>query len=446
MQPPPQRWPKRKNAVWRLYDAPIYRDWAFWATAFFTVTSPWAIIDAPENQNKGIAALLLAALLATILIVGLFAVFPALVRLWVRRWRWSRMQRRIEPGHRQASHMMAQGADTSTPGVVMRAPSTDVQASAGAQVAASAEAPTKPPTEQLVPAPRLATIRSGAHLESEVLEQARSGMPYPVARSIRIIQLAEDPKELYESVLRGAEALSLVLGITTVSWCLERSSVTQQIRQLQSALMNRGVSLGLWHAAAQSAAEVAGKSPGSWPNMSESFRRGRGGSGLSADLALLVRERNNWAHGGAPRNKEEASQRIAPLLGAFERAVSATHFLTEAAWALIQRTTYRRREGDFEIKAQRVMGDHPDFSAITMVARNPFGEDCIYAMTPTGAVDLTPLVVPRFCPTCQQRELYHADRLDEANGLILKSFERGHVLISRDLDDERPRYLDEDVR
>ncbi len=48
-------------------------------------------------------------------------------------------------------------------------------------------------------------------------------------------------------------------------------------------------------------------------------------------------------------------------------------------------------------------------------------------------LDLTPMLVIRYCDQCRQPEVCHADRVDERAGVSLKSFARGHQVFDPDL-------------
>jgi hypothetical protein len=47
--------------------------------------------------------------------------------------------------------------------------------------------------------------------------------------------------------------------------------------------------------------------------------------------------------------------------------------------------------------AELAMGDHPEFERTTFVSGMPLADDTFYALTPTGALDLTPFIVMRYC-------------------------------------------------
>jgi hypothetical protein len=250
------------------------------------------------------------------------------------------------------------------------------------------------------------------------------------------VQQATDMKDTYEGVLRAAETLSVVLGITAATWARTYDVTTPDLLQFQRALLSRGVSWGLWLDVARSVERAMSQHPHAIPGMSEALRRGKGGAGLEPDLKTLVNERNRWAHGAGPRNGLEAAERLHEVFPPFLRSLERSRFLAETPWILTNDSKLRRREGDFQIQASRAMGDHPDFDYMVFTSQRALAEDVFYLRAGDAALDMTPLVVMRPCPTCHQREVAYADRLDERDGVALKTFDRGHVLFDRTLADE----------
>lgn len=282
----------------------------------------------------------------------------------------------------------------------------------------------------------LATLDLSSIQRNSVLTEARSSLPYPVARSVRKLQLAGDAREMYDVALRTAETLATVLGITGAAWARHRGVTTEALDKLEVAYVTRGVSQGHWIDVARSMESPLAREEGPVPGMADALRRGKGGSGLLYDLDQLVAEWNRWAHGAGPRNKPEAAERLAETMPHLERALERASFLTEWPWVLIEKSQWRRRERDFLVSASRAMGDHPDFDHMSITTTETLADDIFYILSPTGAIDLTPLVVIRPCPTCHQREVAYADKLDKNKGVSLKTFDRGHVLYEPSLVDE----------
>jgi hypothetical protein len=111
-------------------------------------------------------------------------------------------------------------------------------------------------------------------------------------------------------------------------------------------------------------------------------------------------------------------------------------FLANTPWVLVKAVSYRRTEGQFRVLGNRAMGDHPEFERIDLDSKVPLADDNFYALGPRGPIDMSPLVVMRYCPTCRQPEAFYADRTDPKQGVSLKSFGRGHVIFDPTLEQE----------
>ncbi|RZU32490.1 hypothetical protein BKA19_2185 [Blastococcus saxobsidens] len=249
------------------------------------------------------------------------------------------------------------------------------------------------------------------------------------------MQQSGDLKDAYENVLRAAETLSIVLGIISTIWAREHHVLTPELDQLQRGFA-RGVAWGHWLDVVRSIDRPMARHESALPGMADALKLKKGKTGLEPDLRQLLHERNRWAHGAGPRNNLEASERLGGVAPAFLRAVEAARFMAESPWLLVHDVKLRRREGDFHVQALSAMGDHPDFEHRSFTSPTPLAEDVFYLQSADGALDLTPLVVMRPCPTCHQKEVAYADRLEGKNRVALKTFDRGHVLVDDTLADE----------
>jgi hypothetical protein len=418
---PPPAGPKRRNAVLRLYDAPVYRDWAFWSTFGWGIFSGWAIGTAPSTSNlpRWVDALLAAAVFSVF-----FGIIPAFVRLQYRRWRWRRMNtdRKNEP-HAVSAPRSPAGSEQGP----QRKEGQVWQHDGGTKDTAA-------PPSRSAPA-SITSLSAEALASSSVLASCRASLQYPIARCVRTLQLATDPKDRYEAILDTAEAISVTLGATAAAWLRSESLGPETLAELQRSY-ERGVSQGTWHSVIRALERHSARHEGAIPGSVEALRFEKGGGGLLADLRVLLEERNRWAHGARPHNKSEAAARVVELFGPLERCLKKCGFLTGVPWILTQGSSYRRRHTDFEIIAQRAMGDHPEFERSRFASTTPLADDTFYALTLRGPIDLTPFVVIRYCHTCRQREVCHADRLDKKHGVALKSFTTGHVIFDDTLTEE----------
>jgi hypothetical protein len=164
----------------------------------------------------------------------------------------------------------------------------------------------------------------------------------------------------------------------------------------------------------------------------DATRRGKGGSGLLADLEVLLQERNRWAHGARPRSAIEAGLRVLEIGPALERAIDQVLPLAGSPWLLTQSSSFQR-DRRFSVSALRVMGDHPEFERTHFESALPLLDETFYLITTGGPIDLTPLVVMRYCETCRRPEVSYADKLDDKHGLALKTFANGHVIFDPSL-------------
>ncbi len=419
---PPPVPPKRRNAVVRLFDAPVHRDWTFWATVGWGVFAVGAIASSPSTSSS---PLWFDAVFGGILCATLFGVLPAIVRLKIRRWRWRRVS------SQQFLRQEVQGASQFPPDTGRSGSGIDDAPTSRSHN----QAPVYPTGASRKAEASITPISSGTLSSSAVLTACRASLQYPVARSVRTLQMATDPKDQYEAILHTSEAISVTLGVTAAAWLRSESIGSDALSELQQSY-RRGVSQGTWHSVIRAMGQYGVHHKTALHGSVEALRLGRGGTGLLADLRLLLEERNRWAHGARPRDKAEAATRVAQLLPPLEQALDKAQFLCNVAWVLAQGSSYRRRHGDFVVTVQRAMGDHPEFEASRMSSALPLADDTFYALGPGGPIDLTPFVVIRYCGTCMQREVCYADRLDQRHGVALKSFTSGHVIYDETLIEE----------
>ncbi|MDI2132558.1 hypothetical protein [Yinghuangia seranimata] len=173
------------------------------------------------------------------------------------------------------------------------------------------------------------------------------------------------------------------------------------------------------------------------PGLSAALEDGPGNIGLIESLDALREERNCAAHGGRPKSRPEAALRVQEQLPYLDAALAKTAFMGNLPWILIESCTLRRRAEVFDVTARGVMGDHPDYEILSYEWGAPVVNDCVYVMSPQGPAEMSPLIANLFCPRCRELELAYLQRINKADGMaLLKSFNRGHVLTSRELAEE----------
>ena len=163
------------------------------------------------------------------------------------------------------------------------------------------------------------------------------------------------------------------------------------------------------------------------PGMADAVKSGRGGTWLKSDLQQLTEERNLWAHGAGPRTRVEAAGRVAQFLPLLERAITELGFLAEIPWMLVNDAKLRRRAVDFQVHASKAMGDHPDFDVMEFTVVQAVAEEVFYLLTTHGLIDLHRLVVMEQCADLSSTRTRLRRQIDDKRGVVLKTFDRGHV-------------------
>ena len=415
-----------------------------WLTAFWAVFSPVAIASHPDPKSN--LPVWADASLAMVTFVLLFGVVPAALRLGYRRLRQRQQAVRsgnvsrtagptLPPRPYEPSRLPPNPWPSATfdPSNFQPAPTDAPKLSMGSQAPPPGSQRTSVPAPPAT-APEPPAASSSRDVEhSEVLRSARSSLQFPIARAAREVQLASDFRQQYEAIIRAAEALTVTLAISIAAAFRATGDSLAPLNALRSAYFERGVSLGHWQAVIKAAAKPIPDRSEPLPGMLEALRLGKGGAGLVPALDELVEERNRWAHGAGPRNNVEAGTRLEQMGRAIEAALAKAMFLHQHPWVLVSSSSYRRGAQQFAITAANVMADHPDFERRHFSSLVPLADDVVYMLTPNGAIDLTPFVVMRDCPECQQSELCYADRVYGSRGLSLKSFARGHIMYDTDL-------------
>jgi hypothetical protein len=268
-------------------------------------------------------------------------------------------------------------------------------------------------------------------------------LPYPVARAVRSLEFGRQPKEHYEAILAVAEGLTVALGALAAAWCRQYRRPVPSLVQLQEAYLRQGVSMGHWQAVVEDAAKASTGHPQGLSGLVEAVAYRPKGSSLMPQLRQLVRERNEWAHGSGPHTRIDAAVRVDQQLPAVLTALDRVAFLARDEWVLVEDANYRRIDRNFGITAQRVMGEHPEFEVVRFDSAEPLANEVLYVRTPHGYLPLSPFIVVRDCVICRQREVFYADRVQQGQGVVLKSFERGHKIHDQTLVDEVAAVLPE---
>lgn len=440
--PPSSALPKRPNAVLRLFDSPVHRDWAFW------MTIGWGFLAAasiPSSKEPSPLPTWLDTLIAIVVFIALFGIFPTWLRLLFRRWRRRRQQHEAEPPS------TAPRAPTRSAGPAMARPPLP-----GGPTLSARRTPQLPITPATTPQTSPTDPDRIAHQEdgsqpprtSQALMNARESLPHPVARAVRALQRAHAPKDQYEAMLEAAEILATTLTVTGAALLRGQidgrvtgdSDQRDQAQRGLAALRNglQRTTFGTWtNWLDQHLGPIADTQPDLIPGLRNALQDDGETPGILTDLRALQNERNRTSHGDKPRSPQESALRMVEFRPQLERALSKAAFLTGAPWLLTISCSYRPRPRAFEVVMQRVTGDHPDFECQSFTWAEPVANDTLYVLSSEGPLALAPLVASLLCDQCKQIEICYPSSVDRRTGpAVFKSFARGHEISAPELGDE----------
>ena len=449
--PPPMPRPRNRNSVLRLYDGPVYRDWAFWLTVGNVVlggVSMTASTAAPSTNP-----LWLDMILGAVLLGFMFGIVPAWLRLWIRRWTWRRRQRSpqtITPTQDaplqqpQPSQFPMQWAGPATWQQRTAMPEPRQQDHVPPQAPWNAPRPEQsagPPRPTSPPPPPPPGPNPSA---ADDLAVARGTLPHPVARSVRVLQQAHVPRDRYDAILDIAEALAITICVTVAAILRDQGKdassddpAARALATLRSAYTGPGAMFGTWTSWLTNLRPLLSQRPELIPGLSDALDVRGDIPGIVDELNTLRLERNRAAHGDRPHTAHEYAVRAGELMPTLRGALRHSAFLRQSPWLLTVSCSFQPRSQVFDVVTRRVMGDHPDFETQNFTWRQPVADDMFYVLGPTGPVLMSPFVASRFCNHCNQVEVCYAYRTGKREGpATFKSFDSGHDIGVDELGDD----------
>lgn len=410
---------RRQHAYLGAFDKPILRDWTFWhglAWAALGVLIAFDTETEPPMSN------------------WLQVPFNVVFLFLIPGWTIALIRRLVRFFKRRITTSRPLTSDRSTYREPFRAvpPSAHPMPSAPDQSLGIGVAPLRPAAPPVQPVPLIITNHQPSQLE--IIAQVRTVYPYPIARAARAVHLANDPFEKYQALLDLGESMSLCVGLVSAAWLREFAPTHPALNKLRDVLFQQGLSQGHWHELANSAAGAMQADRATAPRgFLSGIQTKPRNENLISSLRTVVEERNRAAHGGRPHNRGEAAVRVEELMPVVQRALRHGQFLAETPWVLVDSTSYRRQDRRFNVRLRQAMGDHPEFDAQTVVLDQALANDTFYLLSGTEPLDMTPLLVMRYCPQCRQPEVCYADRAHPSRGVSLKTVARGHQVLDPDL-------------
>lgn len=293
------------------------------------------------------------------------------------------------------------------------------------------------PPSFLLPTGPVTNVNSSARIsisDSSILSQARAKLPFPIARTARSLQISHDPIEQYTLLLELAESISISVAAVAAAWLNQNEPDNPELQALYQALW-RGISQGTWHSAIAAAAKSMADSASAIPGYCQGVNKSKKTPDLVSILRTVVEERNRWAHGARPTTKGDAAVRVDELFEHLDLALRKVSFLQQSPWVLVRDTSFDRRRKLSIANVGVAMSDHPEFEPSTISTSTQLADDTLYIDANGIYIDLTPLIVYKYCAHCRQPEMFYADRLARGSA-VLKSFARGHEAFDEDIFEE----------
>lgn len=270
------------------------------------------------------------------------------------------------------------------------------------------------------------TTIAGLVRHQDLLRRVQDLYPYPIARNVRALRLAQHPRTRYDEILNSFESLMLYVAMLALGWASRAGIVTNEANEWQTKVHQGGASLGTALAAARSigrAAMAADSDVAFAPALAATGR-----ASLSAALGELVTERNS-VHGNRPQSDAAYQARVEATLPKLELALEASAFLVrdDLLWVRNVRPLERPGGPVFEVTAERSMGDHPDWDVETFLVPSLVFDQRFYVRSADTErmVDVSPFLLVLQCSECQQRHLYCPDKI-KPSAAVLNSLDRGH--------------------
>lgn len=413
--PPPKPTPKQRNTIWRLWDSPLYRDWAFWSTLTWAAIAAAAISTSKPPSGMSVW---LNTTLATITFALLFGVLPTWIRLKLRQWHWNKQQKIRRHSGAQVMPGQTASEPSSTPSNQPHSARPMERDDTNRRKAGTS-----------IPSPvggeeQGSTPANGSHPQASI--STVQPLPYPLAHAIRAFRVAITPEDQYVKLMAAADTLTICLGITAAAMFKSLGLGSQKLSSLQRSYCGIGVTQGAWKKTVDALADYAIIHPDVLPSAVSALMEGDGTVALTSDLETLLLARNHHAHGGYPRDKHEAELRVSSLRPALERAISRAHFLASTPWIVIETCSLQRHSADFKITAKIAMGENPEFDRTVFKSKIPLADDSLYIFRPQGTIELSPFIISRYCDSCRRVTLFYADRILKNSETQFKCFDRGH--------------------
>ncbi len=406
--------------------------WVLWGLLYFVVFMLFAVPNGNDPDSE-----IARATVGPMIVAGFISVVHAflvrtdyLLRLENRMQEAAetdaRLRRRLEGEYRLGAEESPQSESPEQP-----EPSGSPATGGGSEEPDTHEkAATSPPNAAPAFAPVEAKVSSGSATDGPLhRDPILDTYPLPIAFSWALLASLRDPRDRYREQLRHAENMVTFLGSLSLALLEKQDYKEAQINPKR--LWGTGSTFGSWNRVVQGSSKVFRKYEDN-PLASAIQKLGVDSpeeSRFGADVAALIRARNDYSHGRGPSIEEEVVVASKEAQERLERCMKTLSFLAQYPIRLIQDFDLDRSSGEFWLKCLRLSGDGPGFSQEEVLSRTAFPNgELLLDLGDQNWVPLYPFIIASNCPHCRYRETYFIDRWnDRESTSLMKSFERGHL-------------------
>lgn len=281
-------------------------------------------------------------------------------------------------------------------------------------------------------------------LENDDLEyRITSSYPFPLAFGFRTLASIVDSRDLYREQLRVVENMLAYLGSISLAILLPQDYAKAKIDPKDYWLT--GISTGDWKEIVARSSGVFGEykdDPLAMSIKSLNIRSEKKQLSFGNSVAALIRAKNDYKHDRGPFVLEDIAAASRETQEKLRTCLEALAFSIDYPIRQVEDFDVARRGGGVILKCLRYTGDHPSFpqEEIPYERALPRGDLFLdqghYEWTP-----LFPFITTMTCSHCKVRETYFIDAWDTRKGVArMKSFERGHTMISMEVSKALEEY------
>ncbi len=243
-----------------------------------------------------------------------------------------------------------------------------------------------------------------------------------------------DVRDRYRERLRHAENMLAFLGSVSVALLRQRGYGATGI-DLRVPWQG-GTSFGGWRFTVQRSATALRRSHDHPLALAiQRVNIGSENKGFRADVAALLKARNDYHHGRGPFVEDDYVDASNEVQERLQRCMKALSFFVLYPIRLVENYDVDRRSGHFWLKCLRLVGDGPGLlqKKVVFPGALPKGDLFLYLGNQDWA-PLYPFFAASNCLSCLHRETYFIDQWNDRKGTtLMKTFERAHTEERKDI-------------